>query len=352
MVIAAALVVVLVARGVSRNRKAKEEAASAASAASPATVQVIREPLTREASVAAHWGTPSIRRATDDDVDLHISRHNSWVGGLSDIAFLPPPPLSHGASSSTGPSTSAAGGASRAALQPPSRFKKDSMRLTDSALGQEREEEIEPGFMTGRSLRAASHASRRGSLAGAPSMELERRPSLLGTRIGIEPSSSTFLTFPPNLLGNEKPPSPRETAGLTLPDDSDDDEYIAPKEGDVWAQARSAPVSAMEKDEWKDEAPVVKTESSRAKSMTGLPSGLPGPSHGPSYSGLHAEKSLRAVSPKTTTVPDKLGHFAQPKRSAVSMSGPAPNLKTPSSRKGVGSEKRKSILGPAAGDNH
>jgi hypothetical protein len=54
-------------------------------------------------------------------------------------------------------------------------------------------------------------------------------------------------------------------------------------------------------------------------------------------------------SPEAPTVPDKLGHFAQ---SSMSMSGPAsvPQLKTPSTRKGVGSEKKqKSILGPDGG---
>jgi hypothetical protein len=150
-----------------------------------------------------------------------------------------------------------------------------------------------------------------------------------------------------------RPASPRTTAGLALPDDDDDEEEQVTKPAlkDTWAQARggsSAPVSAMGDEEWKDEAPVMKSEmAQRAKSMTGMPSDLPAPS----YSGLHAERSMRG-SPKAPTVPDKLGHFAQPKRSAMSMSGPAsvPQLKTPSARKGDGSEKkRKSILGPDGG---
>jgi hypothetical protein len=203
------------------------------------------------------------------------------------------------------------------------------------------------------SMRTASpFASRRGSLIGGPVLDVEgRRPSFFGTRVGIEPTPSrpnsiSFLSPLPVAEGMQDdefhPASPRATAGLALPDSDDDDDMPKPAPKDMWAQARSAPVSGMGDEEWKDEAPQMKLEmAQRAKSMTGMPSDLPGPS----YSGLHAERSLRG-SPKAPTVPDRLGHFAQPKRSAMSMSGPAPDLKTPSMRKKGAKDKRKSILGP------
>ena len=184
-------------------------------------------------------------------------------------------------------------------------------------------------------------ASRRGSFIVSPSLEVEgRRPSFFGTRIEPAPSrpSSVSILSPLAVADGSQDnesrpvsPSPRAQAGLAVADSDDDYDR--------------APVTGMGDEEWRDEAPEMKLGmAQRAKSMSGLTSSLPSPS-GPSYSGLHAESCLRSSS-KTPTVPDRLGHFAQPKRSAMSMSGPAPDLKTPSVRKKGAVDKRKSFLGP------